>query len=97
MVKKTIILLGFIFFCSFTLLVCGEKNICQGAGAGCFWPLGAGAARKKIPGAGAPAWEKNQEPEPEPLEKKSGAGAAKKFAGSLALIFGHHYFVSGLL
>ena len=41
-------------------------------GAGCFWPLGAGAraARKKIPGAGAgAAWEKNQEPEPEPLEK----------------------------
>ena len=37
-------------------------------GAGCFWPLGAGAARrKKIPGAGAgagAAWEKNQEPEP---------------------------------
>ena len=43
-------------------------------GAGCFWPLGAGAARKKILGAGAragAAWEKNQEPEPEPLEKKS--------------------------
>ena len=38
-------------------------------GAGCFWPLEAGAARKKIPGAGA-AWEKNQELEPEPLEKK---------------------------
>ena len=54
--------------------------------AGCFWPLGAGAARKKIPGAGAGAgWEKNHEPEPEPLEKKSGAGAAKKFAGSPAL------------
>ena len=31
--------------------------------------------------AGA-AWEKN---EPEPLEKKSGAGADKKFAGSPAL------------
>ena len=56
-------------------------------GAGCFLPLGAGdgAARKKIPGAGAGAtWEKNQEPEP--LEKKSGAGAAKKFAGSPALV-----------
>ena len=36
-------------------------------GAGCFWRLGAGAARKKIPEAGA-AWEINQEPEP--LEKK---------------------------
>ena len=58
-------------------------------GAGCLWPLGAGAAPKKIPGAGAD-WEKNQEPEPgpKPLEKKSGAGAgaAKKFAGSPALI-----------
>ena len=55
-------------------------------GARCFWPLGdkAGAAGKKIPGAGA-AWEKNQEPEP--LEKKSGAGAAKKFAGSPAQFF----------
>ena len=43
-----------------------------------FWPLGAGAgaAWKKILGAGAgAAWAKNQEPEP--LEKKSGAGAAK--------------------
>ena len=46
-----------------------------------FLPLGAkaGAARKKIPGAGA-AWGKNQEPEP--LEKKSEAGAATKLAGS---------------
>ena len=55
-------------------------------GAGCFWPLGAGAARKKY-----------QELEPEPLgkkirgqsglKKKSGAGARapKKFAGSAAL------------
>ena len=52
-----------------------------------FWPLGAwaGAARKKIPGAGANL-EINQEPELEPLEKKSGAGDAKKFAGSPALI-----------
>ena len=61
-------------------------------GAGCFWPLGAGAgaARKKIPGAGA-AWEKNQEPEP--LEKKSQepAGAAKKFAGSPALLLRHTF------
>ena len=49
-----------------------------------FWPLGAGAARKKY-----------QEPEPEPLgekirsrsrlKKKSGAGAAKKLAGSPTL------------
>ena len=33
-----------------------------------------------------PLGKKNQEPEPEPLEKKSGAGAAKKFAGSPALV-----------
>ena len=43
-------------------------------GAGCFWPLGAGASRKKY-----------QEPEPVPLEKKPGAGAAKKLASSSAL------------
>ena len=52
---------------------------------------GAGAARKKIPGAGA-AWEKNQEPEP--LEKKSGAGAAQKFAVSPALVIIRIYFSS---
>ena len=39
-----------------------------------FWPLGAGANLKKY-----------QEPETEPLEKKSGAGAANKLAGSPAL------------
>ena len=57
-----------------------------GAGAGCFWLLGAGAA-----------WEKNEEPEPlekkpgagAAWEKKSGAGAGKKFAGSPALPFMH--------
>ena len=43
-----------------------------GAGAGCFWLLGAGVAEKKKPGAGA-AW------------KKSGAGAAEELAGSSAL------------
>ena len=71
----------FHIFCSFTLLVCGEKNIlpnltksqeAEPVGAGCFWLLlaGDGATWKKtVAGAGA-AWEKNQEPEPEPLEKK---------------------------
>ena len=43
-----------------------------GAGAGCFWLLGAEAAWRK----------KNQEPKP--LGKKSGGGAAKKLAGSSA-------------
>ena len=58
---------------------------CQGWGAGAgrvFWPLGAGAARKNIPGAGASS------------EKKSGAGAAwkknsgaaKKFSASPVLV-----------
>ena len=44
-----------------------------------FWPLEARAARKKIAGARV-AWGKKQEPES--LEKKSGARATKKFAGS---------------
>ena len=56
MIKKTIILLVLYFFCRFTLLVCGEKNILanvtnsqepepepEPVGAGCFWLLGAGA------------------------------------------------------
>ena len=55
MVKKTTILLGFIFFCSFTLLVCGKKNIFPRSRSrselGVFGPL-------------------EPEPEPEPLEKK---------------------------
>ena len=45
-------------------------TISQEPEPGFFWPLGAGAARKKIAEARA-AWEKDQEPEPEPLEKKS--------------------------
>ena len=60
MVKKTFFLLVLYFFCSFTLLVCGEKIFCQGVGAGAGWSrLGkksgarAGAACKKSQGAGA--------------------------------------------
>ena len=73
----------FFIFSSFTLLVCGEKNILPNlinsqeprpVGAGCFWLLGAGAGA---------TWKKNQEPQPlgkkirsrSPLKKKSGAGA----------------------
>ena len=69
MVKKTIILLVLYFFCSFTLLVCGEKNILPRSRSRVFLaPWSRSRSRsKKIPGAGA-AWEKNQEPEP--LEKK---------------------------
>ena len=54
-------------------------------GAKCFWLLGAGAARNKNQEP-EPLGKKSQELDPEPLEKKSGAGAAKKFAGSPALI-----------
>ena len=75
MVKKTIILLVLYFLQFYLTSLRGKENFAKlnqfsGAGAGFFWPLGAGAgdARKKIPGAGA-AWEKNQEPEP--LDKKS--------------------------
>ena len=73
MVKKQLFHL-FCICCIFTLLVCGERNILPNL-TNChepepvFWPLG--------DGAGA-AWEKNQEPEP--LEKMSGAGAAKKIS-----------------
>ena len=45
-----------------------------GAGAGCFWLLGAGAA-----------WKKTRSRSRSRLEKKSGAGTAKKLAGSSAL------------
>ena len=67
--KKQLFYLFYIL-CSFTLLVCGEKNILPNLTnsqepESVFWPLGAGAALKKIPGAVA-AWE-----------KKSGAGDAK--------------------
>ena len=81
MIKKTIILLVLYFFCRFTLLVCGEKNILanltnsqepEPVGAGCFWSR---SRLKKKPGAGA-AWEKNQEPEP--LEKKVRSRSRKK-------------------
>ena len=93
MVKKKLLFYLFYIFLQFylTSLQGTEYFAKEPVGAGCFWPLvaGARAAGKKIPGAGAgagAAWEKNQEPEP--LEKKSGAGAAKKFAGSPALVHG---------
>ena len=69
-----------------------------GAGAGLsrvfLAPWSRSRLKKKKTGAGA-AWEKNQDPEPEPLEK-SGAGAAKKFAGSpaLVLLILHTYLLS---
>ena len=81
MVKKQL----FYFFCSFTLLVCGEKNILPRSRSRVFLAPWSRSRWKK----------KYQEPEPEPLwkkirsrsrvKKKSGAGAAKKFAGSPAL------------
>ena len=70
MVKNKLFYLFYIF-CSFTLLFLRGKEyfakLNQWSRSRFLWPLGAGAARKKIPGAGA-AWEKIQKPEP--LEKK---------------------------
>ena len=81
MAKKTHILLVLYFFCSFTLLVWGEKNILTNLTKSqeprplFFGPLKQEPEPlEKKPGAGA-AWENNQEPEPH--EKKSGAEAAK--------------------
>ena len=85
MVKKTIILLVLYFFCSFTLLVYGEKKI--------FVP---NLTNIQDP---EPVFFGPLEPEPffgplepEPLEKKSGAGAgvAKKYVGSPALLENTH-------
>ena len=75
MIKKQLFYLFYIFFCSFTLLVCGENNILpnlansQEPEPGVFCSLKPEPLEKK-PGAGA-AWEKNQEAEP--LEKKVGS------------------------
>ena len=76
--NKQLFYLFYIFFFSFTLRVCGEKNILPNLTNSqepepFFWPLGAGAVKKitrsqsqsrlgKKSGAGA-AW-KSQEPEP---------------------------------
>ena len=67
MIKNTIILLDLYFLQFYFTSLQGKEYFSKlnqqsgdGARAGCFWLLGAGAAR-----------EKNQEPEP--LEKKSGA------------------------
>ena len=67
MVKKTIILLVLYFFCSFTLLVFGEKNILPRSRSrseqGVFGPLEPESEPE-------PLEKKYQEPEPEPVEKK---------------------------
>ena len=80
-------------FCSFTLLVRGKKNILSNLTNSqepepFFWPLGAGAA-----------WEKNQELESEPLEKKirSQSRSLKRLAGSPSLIIIFACFVSNSL
>ena len=86
MIKKTIILLVLYFFCRFTLLVYGEKNI-----------LAILTNSQEPEPEPEPLEKKNQEQEPlgekirsrsrSRLKKKSGAGAGKKFAGSPALHF----------
>ena len=76
MVKKTIILLQ-LFFCSFTLLVCGEKNILPMSWSRVFlapWSPSRSRSKKNTRSRSL-------------LGKKLGAGAAKKFAGSPALVF----------
>ena len=79
----------FIFFCRFTLLVCGEKNILanltnsQEPEPGVFGSLEPEPLEKNTGAGAGAAWEKNQEPhvyvllesEPKPLGKKV-AGAA---------------------
>ena len=54
--KKKIILLVAYFFCSFTLLVCGEKNILPRSRSRVFLAPWSRSRSKKIPGAGG-AWE----------------------------------------
>ena len=68
--KKQLFYLFYIFLEFYLTSLRGKEYFAKEPfGAGCFWPLGAGAARKKITGAGAgAAWKKNQEPEL--LEKK---------------------------
>ena len=79
MVKKTIILVFLYFFCSFTLLVCVEKNILanltnsQEPESGFFGLLGAVAARKNTKRRSRLGKNEEQEPleksqEPEPLK-----------------------------
>ena len=75
MVKKTIILLViYIFFCSFTLTSLREIEYFatepEPVGAGCFWPLEPETLEKKTRSRSRSRFEKNQEPDPEPLEKR---------------------------
>jgi len=76
MVKKTIFLLVLYIFLQFYLSSLGEKNILPNLTNSqepkpVFWPLGAGAARKKYQESEPPvaAWGKKSE---------AGAGAASK-------------------
>ena len=75
----------FYIFCSFTLIVCGEKNILpnltksQEPEPVSFGPLEPVSLKKNTRSLSRSRLEKNQEPEP--LEKNSGA-AAKQLAGS---------------
>ena len=73
--KKTIILLVLYIFCSFTLLVCGEKNILLRSRSRVFL----------VPWSRSRSRTKKSTRSRSRLGKKSGAGAAKKFAGSPAL------------
>ena len=83
MVKKTIILL---FFCNFTLLVCGEKNILPTNSPEPVFlaPWSLSRSKKNTRSRSRSRLGKNQEPEP--LEEKNQEPETlKKFAGSPAL------------
>ena len=87
MIKNNNYFACFIFL-QFYLTSLREKNILpnlnnsQEPELGFFLAPWSWSRSRKIPGAGA-AWKKNQEPEL--LKDNSGAGAAKKLAGSPAL------------
>ena len=85
MVKKTIILLV-LYFCSFTLLVNGEKSILPNLTNSQEPEPEPEPLEKKIQEAGT-AWEKIRSRSRLKIKSGTGAGAAKKFAGSPALDF----------
>ena len=70
---KQLFYLFYIFFCRFTILVCGEKNIFPRSRSRVFLAPWSRSRSKKNTRSRSR------------LKKKSGAGAAKKFAGSPAL------------
>ena len=91
MVKKNNYFTCFIFFCRFTLLVCGEKNILsnltnsQEPEPGVFSSFEPEPLEKKTRSRSQSRSRLGKNQEPEPLEKKVRSRSLKKFAGSPAL------------